>query len=223
MGASGGTEKTRKLICDSFIQAYSEKGHIENISISEVCAGAGIARSTFYSYYDNTFDIMQDIQDALFRELDNIDERARQVAMEKMDYSFSPIGTLDTIRFLAANRMAFCVLLGDAGESLFRYKTMRHIKEHLKEMRNELHSTVHDPDIFFEYVGGGMISAICYWLQNRPDISPEEMASFMVSTIQANLSNESKLDNGGFTDTRKKEPLERPTKIEDKLEVKVGS
>lgn len=43
---------------------------IEHITISEICATAGVNRSTFYRYYGSQYDLMDEIQEMFFKKLE---------------------------------------------------------------------------------------------------------------------------------------------------------
>lgn len=53
--------KTRSKIKRTFIELY-KKRDISSITVKDVCAGAGINRSTFYDYYKDVFDLREDIE-----------------------------------------------------------------------------------------------------------------------------------------------------------------
>lgn len=49
-------------IIDSFIQLY-EKKDIGNISVKEIACRAGYSRTTFYTYFRDTYDVLETIED----------------------------------------------------------------------------------------------------------------------------------------------------------------
>lgn len=57
--------KTRKLIRDTFIKMLSEKKEIEKISVSALAARANISRATFYSHFDDIYDVVKEFEDEL--------------------------------------------------------------------------------------------------------------------------------------------------------------
>jgi len=54
--------KTRKLIKDTFAELLYAKRNIHKISVTELVARANINRSTFYSHYDDIFQVAEDIK-----------------------------------------------------------------------------------------------------------------------------------------------------------------
>ena len=60
---------TRMVLKESLIELLKEK-RISNISIKEICERADINRSTFYSHYQDQYDLMHQVeQEVLSRQL----------------------------------------------------------------------------------------------------------------------------------------------------------
>lgn len=119
--------------------------------------------------------------------LDEIDQRADRIRLGDGDYSFSTFGTVDTLRYLAEHRKTFVALLCDGGEPLFVHKVKSHICHHLKTMISRSKVNLAQPDIVESFVGGAVLEANCYWLKERPDLSPEEASSVILDLVDACL------------------------------------
>ena len=66
--AASRPQKTRSMIREALLRLLRKKDYID-ISVTDICNKAGISRGTFYAYYSNTHQII----DELFQEaLDNI-------------------------------------------------------------------------------------------------------------------------------------------------------
>lgn len=187
MPKRGSAEDTKKQIQDALISLYLESRDMEQISVSALSKRAGVARTTFYAYYDDAYDVMQDVQDSLIEGLEKIDRRSDRISIGTDEHSFSTFGAVDTLRFLADNRDAFVALLCDGGEPTFVHKVKTHIKNHLMEMFKKTNADIDEPDIVAEFVGSAMLSANCYWLKERPDLSPEEASSVILRLVDACL------------------------------------
>ena len=70
---------TKKLLKDAFIELLKEKD-IYHISIRELCERADVNRTTFYKYYGNQFDLLDEMENDLLCSIEetfneeNIDE-----------------------------------------------------------------------------------------------------------------------------------------------------
>lgn len=59
---------TKKLLKDSLVNML-EKESIHKISIRELCEQAGINRSTFYKYYGNQYELLEDMENELLEHI----------------------------------------------------------------------------------------------------------------------------------------------------------
>lgn len=56
------SQKTKKLIKNTFAELLHEKKNIHKISVTELVNKADINRSTFYSHYDDIYQVAEDIK-----------------------------------------------------------------------------------------------------------------------------------------------------------------
>ena len=61
---SAAAKITRQNLSDAFWQLYLKK-KIEKITVKEICELAGYNRSTFYVYYKDVYDILNEIEDRI--------------------------------------------------------------------------------------------------------------------------------------------------------------
>ena len=64
------SEQTKAKIIDVFLGLTNEKKW-DKISVKELCAAMGITRGTFYQYYNDIYDLMEQIEDALIADLNH--------------------------------------------------------------------------------------------------------------------------------------------------------
>ncbi len=57
--------RTKRRIKNTFAEMLSEYKEISRISVSELCARAEISRGTFYTHYDDTYDVAADYENEL--------------------------------------------------------------------------------------------------------------------------------------------------------------
>ncbi|MHA6251239.1 TetR/AcrR family transcriptional regulator [Oceanobacillus sp. CAU 1775] len=55
------TETTRRLLRNAFIDLLLENNHVESITVSEIASRADFNRGTFYTHYQDKFDLLEDI------------------------------------------------------------------------------------------------------------------------------------------------------------------
>ena len=62
------TEQTKRNLRTAFWSLYAQKP-LEKISVREITALAGYNRGTFYLYYQDVYDLLNQIEDELLDEL----------------------------------------------------------------------------------------------------------------------------------------------------------
>lgn len=89
--------ETKEAIHEAFLKLYRREPY-EKMSVKELCATTPVARTTFYSYYDNLGDLKTEIEDEL---VDGIRQIARDMVtsgMRSIDFTAFVQRTLDYIR-----------------------------------------------------------------------------------------------------------------------------
>ena len=100
-------QKTRRTIREALLKLLGRKDYID-VSVTDICRKAGISRGTFYTYYSNTHQII----DELFAEaLDNVGNVPLQ-HIYNLDTCRSCEGAL--CRFLRYNKKYQPLFLSDA-------------------------------------------------------------------------------------------------------------
>lgn len=61
-GLNSSSKKTRELIKKTFAELMNEKKELSKITVTELVKRAGITRSTFYTHYDDIYDVINDYQ-----------------------------------------------------------------------------------------------------------------------------------------------------------------
>lgn len=61
-GLNSSSKKTRKLIKRVFAELMNEKKELRKITVTELVKRAEITRSTFYTHYDDIYDVAEDYQ-----------------------------------------------------------------------------------------------------------------------------------------------------------------
>lgn len=64
--SNNSSQKTRQLIRKTFAELIQEKHSIENITVTELTKRANITRSTFYTHYENIYQVAADFREEIF-------------------------------------------------------------------------------------------------------------------------------------------------------------
>ena len=65
---------TKRLLKEALVDLLETKP-LQRVSVSELCAAAGINRTTFYNHYGNPADVLEDIEHDAFVEIQELLER----------------------------------------------------------------------------------------------------------------------------------------------------
>ena len=122
MGKSGDqrTRMTKQLIRKAFMELLREKP-IHSISIRELCGLAGINRGTFYAHYKDIYDLLEQIEEEMTRDI----ERALEPLLSVENRELTPLKiTTEIFRCLKENADLCTVTLGDYGDKNFAVRLL---------------------------------------------------------------------------------------------------
>ena len=162
--------QTKKNLKDAFWILYKEK-RIDKISIKEITDKGGYNRGTFYLYYKDVYDILEQIEDELLNSLDDVSESMIKFLISSQDYLEDYNKFLEYFR---VNNEYISVLLGENGDAYFqsKYKDMlkSHIKKHIN--MNALEYSEDTVDFSLEFFISGLLGLILYYLakHKEPDL-----------------------------------------------------
>jgi hypothetical protein len=119
------TAQTKQNLMEAFWQLYCKEG-IEKVSVKEITVIAGYNRSTFYEYFTDVYDVLEQIENSLL-------PSPQDLPPLKLDNSSATPLPIDTvINIYEKNRKYFVVLLGENGDPSFQSKLKRSVKDMLK-------------------------------------------------------------------------------------------
>lgn len=161
----------------------------EKITVDQICAEALLHRSSFYRYFHDKYDLLEQL----------INNRLNQLIDEaKSEDDFIQL----TVSYLSDNKNVFRHLSADGANSTLYTEMIRIISEvlmkqakstrqvQISEVVKELHDSKH-PEML-SYIYGGAIMGACYWWQlNNYDVSVEKVVDFVKQSVLS-LSNVSK-------------------------------
>lgn len=158
------TAVTRQNIIDAFWKLYTEK-RIEKITVKEITEIAGYNRSTFYQYFTDVYDVLEQLEDSLIPTLESIppiSSSKGSIGMP-MDMFF---------QIYEQNSKYYSILLGDKGDPAFAGK----LKNRIKPVISNLLSTKTNIDYveleyILEYTLSAMIGIMSYHYTHHENYS----------------------------------------------------
>lgn len=156
MRKSAAREHTRQALVSAFWKLYNEKS-IEKITVGAVAETAGYNRSTFYEYFSDVYDILQQEEDAL---------------MEKLHFGVPDREGVPLEEFVAAfeeNADRLSLLLSEKGDFSFFFRIRSRMRDAFYELARAGGA---DADfelrLEIEYHVAGTTSSLLSWLR-MPD------------------------------------------------------
>lgn len=150
----------------------------DRISVQELCATACVSRSTFYAYFENT--------DELLREVESI----HVGAVSALNEDITDPGVVDmgfytkTLAYVEAHADDFRALLVTSPDARFREKWKDAIKTHLRARRASARKPALSK-LALEAAAASVISAYVYLLANPGTVSSGEAIAVVQGAMTA--------------------------------------
>lgn len=158
-------QQTKKRLADAFIELYARRD-INRIPIKAITDLAGVNRATFYIYYDDVYDLREQIETYFLEKMTEIINRLDLMDVESL---FSEILALyqTTGDYLP-------ILLGREG-SLFPGRVKAVMGQHIRRVNPNLPLTPRT-EYAMEYQVAGIIGVFGRLLRSDGGLTPEEAA-----------------------------------------------
>ncbi|MCD7800092.1 MAG: TetR/AcrR family transcriptional regulator [Ruminococcus sp.] len=176
------TAITRQHIMDAFWSLYKEK-RIEKISINEITRISGNNRTTFYHYFLDVYDLLEQLEIELLEELNG--ELKKQFEEIKVEFSepidFRFVFNFITPIFLKYEEKLF-ILLGSHGDQKFSEMLRSRMKENLVTFTTIPADTKYI-DYIINFIYSSMIGMLSFWYERNHDISEKEFIELAPTLI----------------------------------------
>ena len=157
---------------------------LDKITVVDICATADVNRGTFYKYYRDVPDLYDKTEDSLVKEIYILMEKTNNTDFENR-FFFKEI-----LHILANNKEFTYIAQNKAFSERLAQKLLAFFIPYLKQM---LHikcpnANSQDSELLLEYVLGGCIRVVSYWLKNGMQISIDEINRKLSSMISHSFS-----------------------------------
>jgi len=169
---------TKMVIRESFLDLLQTKG-ISQITIKEICEKADINRATFYSHYQDPYDLMEKIEAQLF---ENIEEYINDYRDKSADQS--PVHLVERIfNYIRDNAKLCRLLLSERGNINFQKQIMNLVYDkNLMELAHGAKLPKDEAEYVDSFILTGCIGVIQKWLDDDMQKSARYMAEFLIQT-----------------------------------------
>ena len=159
--------KTRNLIKKTFAELINEKKQLDKITVTELVKRANLTRSTFYTHYDNIYEVAQDYQLQTI-ELVCSEDLKLYSKQDILDYF------VNIIQCLKDNEKTYKLLLS-ANESLLFLEKLKNIAS--KKIYDALKNSCTDKylEIDISFLMNGILMEILKYFRNESSYSLDEI------------------------------------------------
>ena len=176
--------KTKNLIYNTLIELMKDKT-FEEIKVSDICNKALINRSTFYSHYEDKYDLLVDfinsLKDEFVTELNknssNLNTKEYYIELIKifLNHIEERKEMYTSIMINNRNSIMIDILLSVVNNDLLK-----------KMSKDEFKSSIPD-DIIVKFYLGGVINLGVEWLKDNTKYSKEEIINYLNLLIPDNI------------------------------------
>lgn len=162
------TAQTKQNIIDAFWDLYCEK-RIEKITVKEITNKASYNRGTFYEYFSDVYDVLDEIENSLIPSLHELPPVS------------TPTGTIGMpidvfLNIWEQNAKYYSVLLGDNGDPAFASKLKNSIKPTImKALEDKSNIDKRELDYILEYTLSAMVGVMSYWFSKEDAPSRDDL------------------------------------------------
>ena len=163
------TAQTKENLMEAFWQLYSKK-RIEKVTVKEITARAGYNRSTFYAYFTDVYDVLEQIENSVLPGPQDI------VHIHRAGVSTAPL-SIDTLaEIFENNQKYYVVLFGENGDPSFQGKFKNYLKTLVKKhLDTQSIAISFEIDFALEYTLSGVIGALTYWFRQKATPSSDKL------------------------------------------------
>lgn len=170
------TQKTCEKLKNAFWEVYSEKP-IDKITVREISQRAGYNRSTFYTYYKDIYDILEQSEEEIFKTLISHDP----VPINLLDKDYYRRSIMVYGEFLEQNKTCLRVLMSENGDPKFTYKLVEIMRQKINEGMNDFMADIDADmhDYIVEFVMNCHSSVMSLWLKRNCDVPFEKLTDYI--------------------------------------------
>ena len=173
------TEQTRSNLRQAFWELYAEKP-VEKISVREITDRAGYNRATFYLYYHDVYELLDEIESMV---LGNIERLVNERLLKGEKLEFSQHMSL-ILRLAQRSRDYTRVLLGPHGDISFLHRIEGIISDHcLNVLKVTFPDQLEDLKYSYSFCLSGCIGLTKTWLNGQYEETPQHMAEITFRLI----------------------------------------
>ena len=175
--------ETQRHIRNTFLNLYAEKG-IDGVTISELCHSAGIVKSTFYTYFDDKYSVLEDIEQDLLGTLAKVNSNLEDLEVTAVLHGAPLPQASDTVNFILDHLKEYRIIMGSKGDASFEARWRRNIADSFKDRFLKEKGDTRSAGLACAIFASTLIGIYRYFIFEAPDISKENFALILGNTFK---------------------------------------
>ena len=175
--------ETQRHIRSCFLKLYVEKG-IDGITVNEICRQAGIVKSTFYTYFEDKYSILEEIETELLNHLAEVNNN-----LENLDVTPVLLGdplpqASRTVDYILEHLSEYRAIMGPKGDPSFENRWRRNIADSFKNRFIKEKGDLRSAGLACAIFSSTLIGIYRYFIFDAPDISKDNFTLILGNTFK---------------------------------------
>jgi AcrR family transcriptional regulator len=179
-------QETVRHIRSTFMSLYAESG-IDGITVSSLCKACGIAKSTFYLYFDDKYQILEAVEDNVLYQLREVCNSFRACDFRSGDMSRPLESAHATVRCLTENGDTIRALMGKHGDPRFSYKWKKNIADAFRDSFRAEKGDNSSADIACTIFSSSLIGLYTLFLFDNPQMTERDLSIILINLARFSL------------------------------------
>lgn len=179
---------TQAHIRSTLLSLLSQGRYLSQISTTELCGAAGIAKSTFYLYYPDKYAVLEQIVSDTFNELKAINDTFESYSISDIVAGKPTPIALNLVHYLASHKDVLRVLLSPTGVPDFMYQGKAEIESKFLELYRALHLKPQHETLIASQFFSGVIGLFRFYLFENTRYTETEMAIVFGNMLRSVLT-----------------------------------
>lgn len=175
--------ETRRHIRNIFLELYSKSG-IDGVTISSLCQQAGIVKSTFYSYYEDKYAVLEEIEQELLSNLATINSKLEIIDVTTILQGKPLPQASKSVDYILAHLDEFRIIMGPMGDLRFENIWRRNISDSFKGRFLKEKGDSRSAGLACTIFSSTLIGIYRYFIFEAPDITKEEFTLILGNTFK---------------------------------------
>ena len=179
--------KTKKILEDA-LGALLEEKPFEEIRVIDICSKANMHRSTFYTYFNDKYELLKsklDEYEAKFLE----DLQRYKIEDKLKDFHIDIM--IKILQYFYFNRKYLKIIFQNNKDNSITKILQKYLEDYVIEGVKDMKLAKPDKDYFFNVIGafysGAFITVISEWILNDCNIKPQELAECISDIIMQRI------------------------------------